>query len=285
MRTWELASVAFFAYIALVAVAMYASGWLRVGLLADRTREPGEVELTRGRTFRILLAAATGIVAPLISSRLPHSIVLHDWLLPPMLLLVAYWTSGMLFVAPMRRVEAAFLALDDRLRIGRLAAGSPRWVAELLEAAYVGVYPLIPIALGVHLLFAAAPDAGRFWSVILITDYVCFGALPWLQTRPPRGIESGEPWRSTIRAFNLRIAGSASIGVNTFPSGHAAEALAAALLVLDAPLPIVIVMFLNALAISAGAVLGRYHYAADALSGWVVALAVWFAMRAGGAAL
>ena len=104
---------------------------------------------------------------------------------------------------------------------------------------------------------------------------------PW----PTGDAPTGEPWRSTIRAFNLRIAGSASIGVNTFPSGHAAEALAAALLVLDAPLPVVTVMFLNALAISAGAVLGRYHYAADALSGWLVALAVWFAMRAGGAAL
>ena len=104
-------------------------------------------------------------------------------------LLLGSGTSGMLFVAPMPRVERRLLDLDDRLSVRKVAAGSPRWVDELLEAAYVGVYPLIPIALGVHLLFAAAPDAGHFWSVILVTDYVCFGALPWLQTRPPRGIE------------------------------------------------------------------------------------------------
>jgi hypothetical protein len=34
-------------------------------------------------------------------------------------------------------------------------------------------------------------------------------------------------------------------------------------------------MFLNAVAISAGAVFGRYHYAADALAGWLVALLVY----------
>jgi len=30
--------------------------------------------------------------------------------------------------------------------------------------------------------------------------------------------------------------------------------------------------------VSAGAVLGRYHYAADAVAGWVVAAAVWVAL-------
>jgi hypothetical protein len=44
---------------------------------------------------------------------------------------------------------------------------------------------------------------------------------------------------------------------------------------MDAPLPIAAVMFAGATAVSAGAVLGRYHYFADALSGWIVALAVW----------
>jgi membrane-associated phospholipid phosphatase len=66
-----------------------------------------------------------------------------------------------------------------------------------------------------------------------------------------------------------------SVRVNTFPSGHAAEALAAALLTTAAPAPVPILMLLNALAVSAGAVLGRYHYAVDAVAGWLVAAAVW----------
>ena len=62
--------------------------------------------------------------------------------------------------------------------------------------------------------------------------------------------------------------------MNTFPSGHAAEGLVAFLLALAAPPGIVALMFLAALAVSAGAVLGRYHYLADAVAGWVVAIGV-----------
>jgi hypothetical protein len=32
-------------------------------------------------------------------------------------------------------------------------------------------------------------------------------------------------------------------------------------------------------AAAAGAVFGRYHYAADAIAGWAVALVVWHALR------
>jgi hypothetical protein len=39
-------------------------------------------------------------------------------------------------------------------------------------------------------------------------------------------------------------------------------------------------MFLGAIAVSAGAVLGRYHYLADALAGWIVAIGVWVALTA-----
>jgi hypothetical protein len=201
--------------------------------------------------------------------------LLHDWVLPPLVLLVAYWTSGTLYTRPMPGAERVLAAFDSRLGIPQIARRTPRWAAEFLELAYAGVYPLIPVALGLHLWLTPEPDAGRFWTVILITDYVCFGMLPWVQTRPPRALEPGEPWRSSLRGLNQRLLGAASIGVNTFPSGHAAEALAAALLVVHAPWPLVAAMFVNAGAIATGAVLGRYHYAADALAGLAVALAVW----------
>jgi membrane-associated phospholipid phosphatase len=132
--------------------------------------------------------------------------------------------------------------------------------------------------LALHFVFATVPDSSRFWSVILLTDYICFGALPWVQTRPPRAIEQGEPWTSTVRRFNLRLMSAASVQANTFPSGHAAEAVAAALMTLDAPWPIAILMWTSALVVSAGAVLGRYHYVADVLVGWLVALSVWMSL-------
>jgi membrane-associated phospholipid phosphatase len=110
---------------------------------------------------------------------------------------------------------------------------------------------------------------------VLITDFVCFGMLPWIQTRPPRALEAAQPWSSGIRSFNVSLLGRLSIGVNTVPSGHAAEALAAALLLSSAPASVSVWVWAAAAAISAGAVFGRYHYAVDAFAGWIVALIVW----------
>lgn len=258
LRSWEIASVVFFAYTVAAALAVSA--------------------LPRRQRMQALSGAGAGFALTLLSIGLPAAPVLHEWLIPPLLLLLAYWASGRLFVAPMPAAERALMGLDRALGIPSLTAGAPRWAAELLEFAYAGVYPLIPVALILSIFFVPGHDPDRFWAVILVTDYVCFGVLPWVQTRPPRALEAGDPWRSGFRPVNLGLLSAASIHVNTFPSGHAAEALAAALLVVTAPLPMVIWMFLAALAISAGAVGGRYHYAADALLGWCVALVVWLVL-------
>ena len=258
LRHWEIASAVMFAYTAILAASLRGLG-------------PG----TRARACTGSLA---GVVLTATSVLTPSNVFLHGWLLPPALLLLAYWTSGLLFTAPMPRAEQALRDIDRALLIRAISSVTPRWIAEFLEFSYAAVYALIPIALVLHLRFTASPDFDRFWTVILVTDYLCFAVLPWIQTRPPRALEPGQPWRSSLRALNLRALGAASIRVNTFPSGHAAEALAAALLVLNAPAVIVIWMLFNALAVSAGAVFGRYHYATDAIAGWLVALAVWVVM-------
>jgi membrane-associated phospholipid phosphatase len=155
----------------------------------------------------------------------------------------------------------------------------PRWLAELLELAYVVIYPAIPIALAIHAFTSPRPSPDTFWTVILVTDFVCFGVLPWVQTRPPRAFRPHDPWTSRLRRLNLKLLDRTSIQVNTFPSGHAAEAMAAALLVADAPWPLAAAIAATALLISTGTVLGRYHYAADAIAGWAVAICVWLAVR------
>ena len=255
MATWQAGSAVFFVYLGVVAALL--------------PRVPAQ---------RRRLTCAGAIIGLLIvagSHASPHGI-LDDWILPPSLLLLAYWTSGLIFVAPMPRAERALLAFDEILRLRQIAASLPRATAEFLEVSYMAVYPIVPLALALHLARTPDPDAGRFWGVILTTDYVCFGMLPWVQTRPPRAIEREPPWQSRFRPLNLRLLGETSIHANTFPSGHAAEALAAALMVAGAGPVAVAVMFLMAFAISAAAALGRYHYAADALAGWMVALAVWW---------
>jgi len=255
MRPWITASILFFAYVAVVAPLVR-------GLAARR------------RALAVAGAGA-GLLISVAAQWQSHEPLLHEWLVPPALLLIGYWSSGQLFAAPMPRAERALERVDERLAIDRIAAATPRTAVELLEIAYAGVYPLIPVALVVHLLGTDAPSAERFWTVVLVTDYVCFGFLPWVQTRPPRARRAGDPWRSRVRRFNVGMLGRTSIQVNTFPSGHAAEALAAALLVIGAPWPWAAAVTINAVLISAGAVLGRYHYAADALARWAVALCVW----------
>lgn len=237
-----------------------------VGLLS-----PGLSGRSRWRAVR---AAGGGLALTALTAS-TTTFWLRDVLLPPVLLLAAYWASGLLWVGPMPRAERLLAEVDRRLRVPEIALWLPRPVSAFFELAYAGVYPLIPIALALHVHYADTPDPERFWAVILVTDFVCFGMLPWIQTRPPRVLELLLPVGSRLRSFNLTLLGHTSVGVNTVPSGHAAEAVAVALLLSGAPWPIIVCMSLSALVISAGAVLGRYHYTLDVLTGWLVALGVW----------
>src|SRR6476620_8011815 len=181
---WQAASVTMFAYV------------VAVGLARG----------TPARSGRAIRLSVLGIVATALSALFPADSILRGWLFPPTLLLIAYWSSGALFVAPMPRAEALLIAVDRWAGIGRWRV--PRVLAELLEVAYLGVYPLIPIALALYLTFVDTRGADRFWNVVLVTDYVCFALLPWVQTRPPRSLEGREPYLSTVRALNMRIVGA-----------------------------------------------------------------------------
>jgi hypothetical protein len=234
--------------------------------------------VSRRRRVAAAAMACAGLLLCAAAFRTAGVVVLIDWILPPLVLLVAYWSSGMLFVAPMPGAERVLLRVDAALQIDAAARATPRVLAEILESAYAGVYPLIPLALAIHVLTTPDPSPGTFWTVILVTDFLCFAFLPWVQTRPPRAFLREPPWASRVRTFNVRLLGATSIQADTFPSGHAAEALAAALLVTGAPWPYVAAVGLAAVLVTAGTVLGRYHYAADALAGWVVALLVWWTL-------
>lgn len=257
MALWQPGGLAFFGYVVLVA-----------GLGRARRRSFG----------RVLAGAAVGVFLVLASRIDGQPAFLSNWLWPAVVLLTSYWVSGLLFTAPIARQEQLLNGIDEWLRLPDVARRTPRLLAEVCEAAYVGVYLLVPVALLVRYGYYASPDPHGFWSVVLVTDFICFGMLPWVQTRPPRAVDAADPWKSVVRQFNVRLLGATSIQVNTFPSGHAAEALVAALMTLEAPAAVTAVMILGAIAVSAGAVLGRYHYFADAAVGWAVGLGVWLAL-------
>ena len=82
-----------------------------------------------------------------------------------------------------------------------------------------------------------------------------------------------------MRRMNRLQVNSVSIGVNTFPSGHVAGALATAIAVSEvlpafAPWLLIVVA-----AIAIAAVLGRYHYFVDAVAGTSLTLLAWALVR------
>ena len=264
---------------------MRASEWIVCGffayllVLARVQRLPGPA---RNRVLAVG-AACVGLVLVLSQLRLQLPMrIARDWA-PCIYLLQGYWMSGLFFRRPMPAVEARLLRLDRRLlawaRLDAAVERTPRPVLELLELAYLSAYPFVPITLG--LLYGAGlrENADQYWTAVLLAAFACYGLLPWIQTRPPRALEppgSMDRRRLALRRVNRVVLDRASVQVNTFPSGHAATAVAAALAT-SQPLPHLLVPLLAAAgAIAAATVAGRYHYAADTLLGAAAGAGAWW---------
>jgi hypothetical protein len=237
---------------------------------------PRQVKLL---AFAPALAGATLLVASL--PRSPVLGVLRTWL-PLLGMLVGYWLTGLYYVDPQPELEARFSAFDRRVR-GWLGAAdiertAPRAVLELLEACYLSCYVMVPAGLLAITLAGAGYAAEGYLRTVLVAELCCFGVLPWVRTRPAWVLHPDSPLsqrRVLMRQVSLAVTRKASIRANTFPSGHAAGALAVALAVVPVwPLAGAIFSVL-ALGIIAGSVVGEYHYAGDALTGAAVGLAVW----------
>ena len=239
------------------------------------------------RRWQITAAAAAAEAVALTGTALPAlPAAWHAWL-PVVYLAAAYKISGLFFTAPMPRIERTLAAFDrwlfERLGVERIAARSPRALLEYLEAAYLLSAPLVALALLVPLQTGRAAEVDRFWTLVLLVEFVCFGMLPWMQTRPPWVLEPPgaiEDRGLVMRRANRFVVSRALMPVNTFPSGHSATALAIALAVLPLAPALGGVFLLLALSVALGSVLGRYHYALDAVTGIALTLIVWTALFA-----
>ena len=197
----------------------------------------------------------------------------REWL-PLAYIVIGYRLPALLVAGTNQAIERRLLALDRRWRVNTIRERASRPVIHVLELAYLCCYPMVPIGFGCVYFAGVREDWDRFWIAVLVAAFGCYGVLPWLPTRPPRAIE-GTPMPASpglIRGLNVRVLGVVSNQLNTFPSGHAAASLATALAV-GARLPLAgFALGLLALAIAIGSVVGRYHYAADALAGIALAL-------------
>lgn len=203
-----------------------------------------------------------------------------DWVVvPSLVLLLAYRVSGAFLVRPSLPLERRLLAIDDAVlvRTGVLMAYrvAPAAVRSVFELFYTLVYVVVPAG-AVVLLAGGRRDAlGPYWVTVFAAELTCYAALPWLQSRPPRAVETEIASGAPARVLNLWLLRHGSIQCNTFPSAHAAGATAIALAVWSALPPAGAVFMIVAAGITLATVLGRYHYALDSALGVVVAVASW----------
>jgi hypothetical protein len=256
---WPSIAIAYFGYLAVVAI--------------------GFPRFSRARPWAIAGVAAS-LALPAIAAA-TRNLPVVEALLPAVVLLCGYWLSGRFFVEPMVNLERRLITVDravlERTGILRAYRDAPRVVHHYFELAYLCVYVVVPAG-AITLLAGGRRDAiGTYWEVVLLAEFVCYGMLPWLQTRPPRSLEPAEagPPAGAVRRLSLHVLGAGSIGVNTIPSGHAAGSVAVALAVGSVMPRAGAVYLLLAASITVATVLGRYHYVVDSVLGVLVALAVW----------
>jgi membrane-associated phospholipid phosphatase len=269
---------------------MHISEWIQSGfpvvlaLVAWIT--PRALPRRRRLTITALAAVAVVVVwvALSICSHLQPdtAYIVRDWL-PVPLFLIPYWQTGRFFVRPSAGIERRLLAIDERLLPGIAnKAGTDRTgVGLFLETAYLFCYPLVPLGLAAVYVTGLREKTASFWFVVLVATYFCYAITPFVPALPPRSLDGvGDAVDETAnkgRIFNRWILRHGSIHAISFPSAHAASAFAVAFVLLRYSSAAGVIFLLIAIAISLGAVIGRYHYALDVVLGAVVSLFVFLA--------
>ena len=231
-----------------------------LGLAAPFTRAPRPRRASAAALAVVLAAAAYA------SSNLLTTDV-RLWM-GHLYLACGYWIPGLMASPGASPGFEAWLVRADAL-CRRVVPTLWPWLIALLEVSYLLCYVLVPIAFVVVWRSGTIADVDRFWTAVLLGGFACYGTLPWLTSRPPRVLEHGVAIKSRVRGVNEFVLARVSHGLNTFPSGHVAVSVAAALEVLRFSPAVGAAMLLVALAIAAGAYTGRYHYAADVLIGFI----------------
>ena len=197
---------------------------------------------------------------------------------PVLYILVGYYLSGWLFVRPSAATERWLLGWDHRL-LGDPTTRFSHWPAAFLaylDAVYTGCFLLLPSGFATLALTGHSDVANRYWTVVTAAELGAFMPLAFIQTRPPWVLERrADLPDSVVHRMAEQAVRNVSIGVNTFPSGHAAGSLGIALALAGvAPIAGVCFLLISA-SICVACVVGRYHYVIDVVAGIALALGVW----------
>ncbi len=201
----------------------------------------------------------------------------RDWA-PALYILIGYFLSGRVFVAPSARMEG-WLAGWDRRALGDPTTRFSSWpplVLAYLDIVYIGCGLLVPGGFAVLAWTGHAAVADRYWTMVAAAEFGSFAPLALIQTRPPWALERAAVFRDRMvhRAASVFVR-QATIGANTFPSGHVAGSLAVALAVMGVDPVAGAVLLALAASIAVACVVGRYHYVIDVVAGAALALVMW----------
>lgn len=265
MRITEWINLFFFSFFIVLAWSRPLAGRQRTGVITI-----GAVGI--GLVLAVLFMQKFLLPLPMLVAR--------DWL-PALFMLLVYWQSGQFFKAPNEKFQAMLERLDNKMLDALLQRQANPWnhpwIAAYLELAYLLCYPLIPLGVGVLYMMNRKPYVDEYWVIVLLSAYLCYVTTTFIQTLPPRMLVTEQYFSAhlnKIRTLNLRVLRHTSIQVNTFPSAHVAATIAASLALLRL-IPMAGLVFLwISISIAVGTVMGRYHYAADALTGIVLAIVV-----------
>jgi membrane-associated phospholipid phosphatase len=233
------------------------------------------------RSQRLLVTGVSvGLAAVIrIVSAAPLSI--RDWA-PLLYVTVAYFLTGRLFVRPSEKLESWLMSWDHRL-LGdptRRFTHWPGWVVAYLDVVYMFCFLLLPAGFAALIAAGHAAQANHYWTMVLAADLGAFAPLSVFQTRPPWALEQPALLaHKAVRRLASRMVRLATTGVNTFPSGHVAVSLAAALAVIDSMPWTGGILLLLAASVSLACSVGRYHYVVDVAAGAVLAALVWAGVK------
>jgi membrane-associated phospholipid phosphatase len=257
VRSSEWIAFCYFLYLGVVS-------WLRPLPHARRLRVTG-VSLALAAVIHLLSAAP---------------LFLRDWA-PLLYVSVAYFWTGRLFVEPSEKLESWLMSWDHRL-LGdptRRFAHWPGWFVAYLDIVYMFCFLLLPGGLAALAATGHWMQANHYWTMVLAAEFGAFAPLSVFQTRPPWALEAPPVLADTrVRRLAASMVRHVTIGVNTFPSGHVAGSLAAALAVLGSmPLTGGVLLVLAA-SISLACIVGRFHFVVDVIAGAMLAAGVWAAV-------
>jgi len=264
--------------------------WLTIAYLAVITAAGW-----RRQSPRRLRAAgyAALAIALVIVARFTASSAVRAWL-PHAYLVLGYWLPALLTPVPtsdgfQRRLAAADAHLWSAARSaletqwepgeggGSSRLPSSRYIKRgalgWFELAYLLCYPIVPISFSIVWVRGIEEDAVRFWLAVLAAGFACYGTLPWTAAWPPRHFSTRA--HGGLAAINLYVLQRLSHGLNTFPSGHVAVSVAASLAVASVSAPAGVTVGLMAASIAVAAIVGRYHYVVDVISGLLIGILAW----------